>query len=101
MTDIFNRKAAQWAQEQHLDPSLAPTLIAVARCANAAGDCYASQLQIAILIGKCERTARRKLHALKAAGLIDIEPRYDDNHERQTSRITLRGFAEEELDGAA
>lgn len=100
MTDIYNRKAAHWAEKQRVGQSLAPTLIAIAQCANTAGDCFASQRRLASMTDQCERTIRRKLHALKAAGLIDIELRHDENHERMTSRISLRMFAEE-FEGAA
>lgn len=104
MTDIYNRKAVAWAEAQRtepvLKPELKPMLIAIARCANSIGDCFASQLRLAAMTGQCVRTVRRKLHALRDAGLIDIEHRYDENHERMTSRITLRMF-EEKFEGVA
>uniref|UniRef100_UPI003AF62E4A helix-turn-helix domain-containing protein n=1 Tax=Thiolapillus sp. TaxID=2017437 RepID=UPI003AF62E4A len=68
--------ARDWAYRQALRAPEKPVLVALAEHVGGAGrECWPSLARLALMTGYSERTVRRALRALEAAGLVRIERR--------------------------
>jgi hypothetical protein len=83
-------QAMNWAINQTVGNALAKAvLMALANCADDVGFCFPGQERLAKDTEQGERTVRRHLDKLEAAGLISRTHRYDQNGKRTSDSCQL------------
>lgn len=87
----MSNEAITWAYQQTApSPGAKFVLVALADMADEAHSCFPGQAKLAAMTGQGERTVRRQLAELEAAGLVVREHRFGERGHRTSDRYVLQ-----------